>query len=80
MKLGVAADVLDADGHLEVVADLAERVETAAGQFATRTFLVNVRDSRLSPGNAVKLDVLLAGRAGQAVAGDGRRRGGCVSR
>lgn len=34
-----------------------ERVHTAAGQFATHTFLVNVRTPALSPGNEMKLDV-----------------------
>ena len=33
-----------------------ERVHTDAGQFATRTFTVNVRTPALSPGNTLKLD------------------------
>lgn len=36
---------------------VAERIETAAGKFETRTFLVNVRSSKLSPGNEIKFDV-----------------------
>ena len=36
---------------------MAERVATAAGEFATRTFLVNVRHAKLSPGNEIKFDV-----------------------
>ena len=36
---------------------MAERVGTTAGRFETRTFLVNVRTPRLSPGNEMKLDV-----------------------
>lgn len=36
---------------------VAERVQLAAGEFATRTFLVNVRNTRLSPGNEIKFDV-----------------------
>jgi lysophospholipase L1-like esterase len=34
-----------------------ERVHTAAGEFATRTFVVNVRTPQLSPGTELKLDV-----------------------
>jgi lysophospholipase L1-like esterase len=34
-----------------------ERVRTAAGQFETRSFVVNVRHAKLSPGNELKLDV-----------------------
>ena len=36
---------------------MAETVETAAGLFETRTFVVNVRTPKLSPGNEIKLDV-----------------------
>jgi lysophospholipase L1-like esterase len=33
-----------------------ERVHTAPGEFVTRSFLVNVRTPKLSPGNVLKLD------------------------
>jgi lysophospholipase L1-like esterase len=33
-----------------------ERIHTGAGQFETRTFMVNVRTPKMPPGNALKLD------------------------
>jgi lysophospholipase L1-like esterase len=33
-----------------------ERIHTAAGEFVTRTFIVNMRTPELSPGNVLKLD------------------------
>ncbi len=33
-----------------------ERVATAAGKFEKRTFLVNIRSNKMSPGNEIKLD------------------------
>lgn len=57
VTLGDASEASTTTVRAETRRLVAERVQLAAGQFETRTFLVNVRTPKLSPGNEMKLDV-----------------------
>lgn len=56
VTLGAAKSAATTTVKAETRRLVVDRFHTEAGQFATRTFLVNVRTPAMSPGNVLKLD------------------------